>query len=119
MFGSDGELYLEFATGCLRIYLSLILFTCLQKVCAIFLQSIGKAHLAAPLSMLRDVFLIIASLIAPLKFGVTGIFWAAPIADVLAFVPTAFIMTRVWKSLKQEDVQLEHVAEQIIPPSVI
>lgn len=119
MFGSDGELYLEFATGCLRIYLSLILFTCLQKVCAIFLQSIGKAHLAAPLSMLRDVFLIIASLIAPLKFGITGIFWAAPIADVLAFVPTAFIMTRVWKSLKQEDVQLERVAEQIIPPSVI
>lgn len=119
MFGSDGELYLEFATGCLRIYLSLILFTCLQKVCAIFLQSIGKAHLAAPLSMLRDVFLIIASLIAPLKFGVTGIFWAAPIADVLAFIPTAFIMTRVWKSLKQEDVQLERVAEQIIPPSVI
>jgi hypothetical protein len=119
MFGSDGELYLEFATGCLRIYLSLILLTCLQKVCAIFLQSIGKAHLAAPLSMLRDVFLIIASLIAPLKFGITGIFWAAPIADVLAFIPTAFIMTRVWKSLKQEDVQLERVAEQIIPPSVI
>lgn len=119
MFGSDGELYLEFATGCLRIYLSLILFTCLQKVCAIFLQSIGKAHLAAPLSMLRDVFLIIASLIAPLKFGITGIFWAAPIADVLAFIPTAFIMTRVWKSLKQEDAQLERVAEQIIPPSVI
>ncbi len=96
MFGSDGELYLEFATGCLRIYLSLILFTCLQKVCAIFLQSIGKAHLAAPLSMLRDVFLIIASLLVPLKFGVTGIFWAAPIADVLAFIPTALIMRKVW-----------------------
>lgn len=103
MFGSDGELYLEFATGCLRIYLSLILFTCLQKVCAIFLQSIGKAHLAAPLSMLRDVLLIAASLIVPLKFGVTGIFWAAPIADILAFIPTVFIMAKVWKSLKNED----------------
>lgn len=118
MFGSDGELYLEFATACLRIYLSLILFTCLQKVCAIFLQSIGKAHLAAPLSMLRDVFLIIASLIAPLKFGVTGIFWAAPIADILAFIPTVFIMIRVWKLLKQKDVQFERTS-QIIPPSFI
>lgn len=103
MFGSDGALYLEFATGCLRIYLSLILFTCLQKVCAIFLQSIGKAHLAAPLSMLRDVLLIIASLLVPVKFGVTGIFWAAPIADVLAFIPTALIMIKIWKSLKQPD----------------
>ena len=118
MFGSDGELYLEFATACLRIYLSLILFTCLQKVCAILLQSIGKAHLAAPLSMLRDVFLIIASLIAPLKFGVTGIFWAAPIADILAFIPTVFIMIRVWKLLKQKDVQFERTS-QIIPPSFI
>lgn len=107
MFGSDGELYLEFATGCLRIYLSLNLFTCLQKVCAIFLQSIGKAQLAAPLSMLRDGFLIIASLIVPLQFGVTGIFWAAPIADVLAFIPTAYIMFGVWKSLKKPDTQHE------------
>lgn len=116
MFGSDSELYLEFAIGCLRIYLSLILFTCLQKVCAIFLQSIGKAHLAAPLSMLRDVFLIIASLLVPLKFGVTGIFWAAPVADVLAFIPTLLIMIKVWKSLKENDAGLRS-DEQIIKSS--
>ena len=105
MFGSDSDLYLAFATDCLRIYLSLILFTCLQKVCAIFLQSLGKAHLAAPLSMLRDVLLIVASLIIPLKFGVTGIFWAAPVADILAFIPTVFVMIRVWRSLKKSSVQ--------------
>lgn len=103
MFGSDSELYMEFATSCLRIYLSLILFTCLQKVSAIFLQSIGKAHLAAPLSLLRDVLLIVSSLIVPIQFGVTGIFWAAPIADVIAFVITLFVMLRVYKSLKIED----------------
>lgn len=123
MFGSDGDLYLEFATGCLRIYLSLILFTCLQKVCAIFLQSIGKAHLAAPLSMLRDVLLIIASLIVPTMFGVTGIFWAAPVADVLAFIPTVFVMIRVWSTLKQSDVQCDSAekAQGILPsrPGVI
>lgn len=103
MFGSDSELYMEFATNCLRIYLSLILFTCLQKVSAIFLQSIGKAHLAAPLSLLRDVLLIAASLIVPVRFGVTGIFWAAPIADVIAFIITLFVMHRVYKSLTTED----------------
>lgn len=43
MFGADGELYTQFAVLCLRIYLSLIIFTCVQKVCAIFLQSIGHA----------------------------------------------------------------------------
>lgn len=39
----DGELYTQFATQCLRIYLSLILFTCVQGI-ARSLQSIGHAR---------------------------------------------------------------------------
>lgn len=103
MFGSaDDPVYFRFAVVCLRIYLSLILFTCLQKVCAIFLQSIGKAKAAAPLSVLRDVLLIGFSLVIPLAYGVTGIFWAAPAADVVAMLITAGVMARVWKELKEE-----------------
>ena len=102
MFGSaDDPVYFDFAVLCLRIYLSLILVTCAQKVCAIFLQSIGKAKAAAPLSVLRDVLLIVFSLLIPVFMGVTGIFWAAPIADVLAILATAAVMVRVWKELGQ------------------
>lgn len=99
MFGSDGALYTRFATQCLRIYLSLILFTCVQKVCAVFLQSIGRAKLAAPLSVLRDALLIVFSLLLPLKLGVAGIFWAAPAADTIAAIVTFFVMIRLWKEL--------------------
>lgn len=99
MFGADGELYTQFAVGCLRIYLSLIVFTCVQKVCAIFLQSIGYAKAAAPLSVIRDVLLIVFSLIAPMFLGVTGIFWAAPAADFFAMTITAVVMVRLWKQL--------------------
>lgn len=100
MFGSaDDPIYFDFAVQCLRIYLSLILFTCVQKVCAIFLQSIGKAKAAAPLSILRDVLLIVFSCLIPIALGVTGIFWAAPIADVLAILVTIAVMVRVWKEL--------------------
>ena len=70
LFGSDGDLYMEFAVRCLRIYLLLILFTCVQKVCAIFLQSIGRAEAAAPLAVLRDVLLIVFSIIVPVFAGV-------------------------------------------------
>ena len=101
MFGSaDDPVYFDFAILCLRIYLSLILFTCVQKVCAIFLQSIGKAKAAAPLSILRDVMLIAFSLLIPMALGVTGIFWAAPIADVLAITVTGIVVMRIWKELK-------------------
>ena len=101
----DPELYLQFAVPCLRIYLSLILFTCVQKVCAIFLQSIGHAKAAVPLSFLRDVLLIVFSVIVPVFAGVTGIFWGAPIADVLAIAVTAVVMLRLWNQLKEEDGQ--------------
>ena len=100
MFGSaEDPVYFDFAVRCLRIYLLLILVTCAQKVCAIFLQSIGKAKAAAPLSVLRDVLLIVFSLLIPVAMGVTGIFWAAPIADVLAILVTAAVMVRVWGEL--------------------
>ena len=75
MFGSaDDPVYFQFAVLCLRIYLALILVTCVQKVCAIFLQSIGRAKAAAPLAILRDA---------------------------LAILVTAGVMVRVWKELGQ------------------
>lgn len=111
MFGSaDDPVYFDFAILCLRIYLSFILVTCAQKVCAIFLQSIGKAKAAAPLSVLRDVLLIVFSLLIPLVMGVTGIFWAAPIADVLAILVTAAVMVRVWRELSHGTKAEEPVA---------
>ena len=118
MFGADGELYTQFAVRCLRIYLLLIVFTCVQKVCAIFLQSIGHAKAAAPLSVLRDVLLIACSLIAPLFWGVTGIFWAAPIADVAAIAITAAVMRREWRQLDAQPMSAETArAECVLKPS--
>jgi putative MATE family efflux protein len=111
LFGSDGELYTTFAVKCLRIYLSLIILTCIQKACAIFLQSIGKAAAAIPLSMVRDVvFLIGFSVIFSQYIGVTGIFWAAPAADIVAVIITAVVLLRVWKQLgstKAKDVPVD------------
>ena len=110
MFGAANDpAYFEFAVLCLRIYLALILFTCVQKVCAIFLQSIGKAKAAAPLSILRDALLIVLSLLIPVALGVTGIFWAAPIADILAILVTATVMVHVWKELSHESRKKESV----------
>ena len=110
MFGADGELYTRFAVLCLRIYLSLILFTCVQKVCAIFLQSIGHAKAAAPLSVLRDVLLIVFSLVIPIFTGVTGIFWAAPLADVFTILITGTVMVRLWKELSIPDSNIQETA---------
>lgn len=117
LFGSDGALYTQFATLCLRIYLSLILFTGMQKVCAIFLQSIGHAKAAAPLSILRDALLIVFSLLLPRKLGVTGIFWAAPAADLIAAAVTFFFMARLWKELSHRREASRGEAAELLQPS--
>lgn len=101
LFGADGKLYTEFATKCLRIYLSLILFTCVQKAISIFLQSIGKTIFSIPLSIIRDVvFLLLFSIILANIVGVTGIFWAAPIADSLSILVTLLVFISILKKMK-------------------
>ena len=100
MFGTDGgELYTNFAIGCLRIYLSLVIFTCLQKACAMFLQSIGHAKAAVPLSVLRDILLIVLAILMPMRMGIMGILWSAPVADVIAMVVTTVVVTQVWQKM--------------------
>ena len=100
MFGTNGgELYTGFAIGCLRIYLSLIVFTCLQKAGAMFLQSIGHAKAAVPLSALRDVLLIAPAILMPMQMGAMGVLWSAPVADAIAMAITAVVVARVWKTM--------------------
>jgi len=104
MFGKDGgELYSYFATRCLRIYLSLVSLTCLQKACAMFLQSIGHTKSAVPLSILRDVLLIVLAILMPMSMGIMGILWSAPSADIIAMIITFIVVVRVWKHLGQSD----------------
>ena len=98
-----GELYMRFALPCIRIYMMFIAFTCLQKVCAIFLQSVGYAALSAPLSFLRDILVILFAFCLPLSLGVFGVVWAAPVADAVAFLITAAIMIFVVKKLNALD----------------
>ena len=118
MFGTDGgELYTAFAVYCLRIYLSLVIFTCLQKACAMFLQSIGHARAAVPLSILRDVLLIVLAILMPMGMGIMGILWSAPVADIIAIVITAAVVLRVWRQLSVPAAQEAESAQTVLRPS--
>ena len=118
MFGTDGgELYTSFAIGCLRIYLSLVIFTCLQKACAMFLQSIGHAKAAVPLSVLRDILLIVLAILMPMGMGIMGILWSAPVADVIAMAITAVVVARVWKTMGADDRPTSQQAETVLQPT--
>ena len=122
MFGSgDDTMYTTFAIGCLRIYLSLVIFTCLQKACAMFLQSIGHAKAAVPLSVLRDILLIVLAILMPMQMGIMGILWSAPVADVIAMVITVAVVIQVWRKMGADSLPAEEqpVLQKSRPGTVI
>jgi len=109
IFGDGGDkvdkaAYAQFTVLTFRIYLGFIALTCLIKVTAIFLQSIGKPVLAATLSMCRDVIFLVPSAIVMCVYGgVDLLLWSAPISDCLSFALCVVIVWLVLKKMPKSD----------------
>lgn len=121
IFGSESELYNEYALYCFRIYLSGITLTCITKTCSIYLQAIGKSFKSMFISVMRDVVLFIPALVVLAKmFGVVGMLWAALVADVIAFIIAIFMtFERKNKVSISEIKNISEVDVAFIKPMVI
>lgn len=104
IFGNEGESYVTFAILCFRVYLCLILFTCFQKSSGVFLQAIGKPVQSVIVSVSRDLlFQFPAMIIMSSLWGIMGLLWAAPVADILAFIVTFIFVAMQMKRLTKEE----------------
>ena len=84
VFTSDAAL-LGLTSDVMPIYFSGIWAFGLQLACQITFLSLGQAKISLFLALLRKVFLLIPLvLILPHFFGVIGIYWAEPIADMVS-----------------------------------
>lgn len=100
LFGSEDALYNEFAVLAFRIYMSTLVFCCVQKATSIFLQSLGKPVLSLGLSLLRDFVLSVPLvLLLPRAFGVVGALYSAPVADLVSMAAVLLMMRSVYKEL--------------------
>lgn len=100
LFGSESDLYNEFAVKCFRIFLLACPINGLQMVTGVFFQSLGKPAHATILSLSRQiVYLLPATVLLPLVMGVEGALWAGPVADVLAFATTVILLKIYWKKI--------------------
>jgi Na+-driven multidrug efflux pump len=98
------EDYWDFAEKTFRIFLSLVTFTCTIKMTSIFFQAVGKPIRAVIASMIRDIICFIPLiLILPLRFGIEGILWAAPAADLIAMIVAVVLTITYFKSLKKDE----------------
>ncbi|MCI7658273.1 MATE family efflux transporter [Anaerotignum sp.] len=99
LFGKENQTFTDFAVRCLRIYLGGIFCAGFQIVSTNYFQATGQPLKASMLSMLRQLILLIPMLlILPLFFGLNGLLYAGPCADIASAVIVAlFILPEMRK----------------------
>ena len=104
LFGSESELYTEFAVMTFRIYLALVACTCFIKLTSIFFQALGEPSKAAIISLVRDIICFVPLVMfLPKSMGITGVLWAAPVADIIGFSIAVTFVIRFFKGLEKEE----------------
>lgn len=94
------EDYWLFAEKTFRIFLALIILNCFLKMTSIFLQSSGYPMRSIVASTVRDIVCFVPLvIILPIFWGVEGILFAGPIADLIAAVIAAAMTVPILKSM--------------------
>lgn len=102
LFGASNESihYVEFGIKTFRIYLSMIIFACINKATFIFLQAMGKAFSSTVLSMIREIILGVGLvLLLPIWLQLDGVLLSMPLADILTFIISFIIILKTYDEL--------------------
>ena len=100
LFNSQSDELLNISTRGLRIFLAVLPIIGFQIIVSNYFQSIGKAGIATFLSMLRQVIVLIpVLLIVPGYLGLTGVWLASPVSDVVSGIVISFYLAREIKHL--------------------
>ena len=110
MFGTESDLYMEFAIMTFRIFLMLVTFTCIIKMSSIFFQAVGQPVKAGIVSLLRDIVCFVPLvIILPNFLGVEGTLWAAPIADLIGIIFSSILVIVFFKKLGKENIETKKI----------
>ncbi len=101
LFGSGSEEYYLFATRYLRIFMSLFFLIGIQPVTSHFLTSIDKAKVGTVLALSRQIlFLMPLVLLFPFFFGIDGLMYAGPLADMASTILALYLVRREFLHMK-------------------
>ena len=103
IFGAANEsvYYTAFAVKSFRIYLCMMVLATVNKGTFIFLQSLGKAVASTAISLTREiVFGVALPILFPLFWGLDGLLYSFPAADILTFLIAAVVIRRTYRELR-------------------
>ena len=102
LFGARNEsaYYTQFAVRCFRIYLCMMPLATVNKGTFIYLQALGKAVASTVISLTREIIFGVAlPILLPMFFGLNGVLYSFPAADILTFLITIVVVARTWREL--------------------
>ena len=105
IFGAANEsaYYTSFAVKAFRVYLCMLPLACVNKSVFIFLQSLGRPAESTLLSMLREVVLGVGlALLLPQFFGLDGVLYSMPLADILTFFASLAIVIVTYRGFNRQ-----------------
>ncbi len=99
------EFYWVFGEKTFRIFLMFVTFTCFIKMTSIFFQAVGKPVRAVIASLIRDIVCFIPLIVVlPRFFGIEGILWAAPAADLVSVLVATALTYSYFRLLKKQQI---------------
>lgn len=111
LFGSGSERYYEFGVRFFRIFLFFTWINFVQPITSTFFTSIGKPVKGMFLSLTRQILFFLPFLIVlPLAFGIDGILYTGPIADVLSAAVTIVMVALEFQQMKRSERVLQREA---------
>ena len=104
IFGAANEsrYYTDFAVKSFRTYLCMMVPAMVNKGTLIYLQAMGKALPSTVIPLLRElIFGVALPQLLPVWFGLDGLLWSFPVADILTFGIAAVIIVRILRELNE------------------
>lgn len=108
IFGVQSELYMDFAQKCLQTYMSACFTVGMTIVIGIFFQSIDKPIQSTVLSLLRQIIVLVPTVLILGAVGdVTTVLWAGPISDGVACIASLIALALCWKKIFAKEGQVK------------
>ena len=106
LFGSGSNAYFDFGEKYFRIFLLFTWLNFMQPISSTFFSSIGKAYKGTFLSLTRQIIFLLPLLLAlPHFFGIMGILYASPIADLMAFLVGLAMIIHEFRLIRQLELE--------------
>jgi putative MATE family efflux protein len=103
LFNSNDANLIAMGSHALTIYLMLLPVIGFQVVCSSYFLAVGKPKLSMILTLSRQViFLLPALLILPRYYGLNGVFYAGPCADLMSSILTGIFIANEIRLLRRQ-----------------